>query len=206
MGKMTLAEDLLMKKIILSLLALAMLFSVSACSTNRPENAVKGGLEAFKQGKVEEIASFISDSEEEIDPKEYEEYKDVFKVLFGDLKYKIEKSTKTDDNNAVVSTTITSFKIGDAVAQAFVDFFSWALNQSMAGVEITEEVSKVKFIEITLEKVNELKKKPVTTTVDIKVTKDEKGNWKIEPDEKFIEALAGGLPAFLNNLEAMFES
>lgn len=187
-----------MKKLFITLITACLLLSLTACG-KKPESAVKGALDSIKSGNLKKLPEYVVDASDFEGP-DYDQFKELFNDIFKSMSYTIDKTETTDDKNAVVTTTITAPNVGEATKNAFVDFISWAIQQAVSEKELDEDEAGQKLIELVRENMTKLEGKTTTTTVDIEVIKDDKGNWKAKSDTDVVDAIMGGFLKAISDL------
>jgi hypothetical protein len=178
---------------------LLLCFVFTGCSSGEtPEKAVTNTLNAIKNLNYEEAQKYIVT--DELLKTEGVEDKYV-KYFVENISFKIISSAQEGDT-ATVKTEITNIDfrlpfgayIEQSLALTFENVFSE--KEPMSQEEIQKQTEQIL--------INELEKaeQTVTTTVDIKLTKDEKG-WRIDLTEELQDAILGGLMSIGKELEKM---
>lgn len=186
-----------MKKIISIVIALSLMIGMSGCGGETPEQAVSNALNAVKTANKDEASKYFdyntlvknAENGTTLDA----ESEEMVKLFFRDLSYQVESSSVNGDE-ATVKTEITntdmSLVLKNMIAQALPLAFS----------DISDEEMKDKTEQIFVDLLNSKDNKTVTNTVDIKLVKKD-GQWKINFDEKFGDALLGGMLSLVNSMK-----
>ncbi len=186
-----------MKKRILSLvLVLGLVFSMTGCGSDigKAESAVKGMFSALKDvdfekaGKYANIDDFGSMGDSELT----ENIEVVMETILDKLDYKIISSEQTDENTVIVKTEVTTTDMKPVVTDFFTEAFTYALSIAFKNPQPTEEETNKKMEEILVECASKPDLETVTNEIDIKVAKDENGEWKVDADETVVDTLLGG--------------
>lgn len=186
------------KTIITLLLCLVMTLSLSACGeVQKAETAVNNMFAAFKSLDFEQAQKYTDVASMKISTLEGKEgantnYDMYMKALFNRLDYKIVSSEKVDSNTVNVVTQITAIDMkpvfGDFVSTAL----QYAFENAFADPQPTEEETDKKMQELFLASATKPNLATVTNEVTIKVVKQGE-DWKIAPDDTFVDAVFGGL-------------
>ncbi len=110
--------------------------------------------------------------------------------VFDELEYEILTSEKIDKNTVHVKTKITAVDMKPVLKEFFVAYIQYAFANALADSQPTEEEVEAKAKEIFLESLENHGDVIVTNEVNIKVVREGK-EWKVQPDEAFVEALFG---------------
>ncbi|WP_409228806.1 DUF5105 domain-containing protein [Gudongella sp. SC589] len=185
-------------------LVFVLVFTLTGCSGESPEQAVTNAIEAIKDMDQEELSKYIeydelinTDDSTEMTEQEEEQAKSIFK----NLEYEIKSSTE-DGNTAVVNAEITNIDMGIVFSEMFMEMFSRAFEDAFSSDPMTEEESDEMMQELMTELMEKHKDNTVTNTVAIKLNKVD-NQWKIDLDDEFQNALMGNL---FNVVESMGEA
>lgn len=201
-----------MKKIISIFLALALTLSLSGCGEiNKAEKSVKNMFSALKNVDFEEAEKYvhIEDIEKATGENELNDYTTaIMENVFNNLEYEVISSEKVDSKNVTVKTKITATDMKPVLGEYISNAMQYAFSNAFSDSQENEEETDKKMQEILVECLTKPDLKTVTNDVDIKVVKTEDGNWEIDADEKFANAIMGGLievteeiNSSMNNLE-----
>lgn len=186
-----------MRKILLLLTSVMMVLGMAACggggggeeqSTNTPEAAVAGYLDAFKAVDQAKLNEYVTED----DMMYSEDTEDVSEaqVVFGNISYEI-KSVNAEEGSttATVTTDVTN-----------VDMT--AVMQSMMAAAMTESgdveaMDEEKSMEMLKQAIEDNKENKITKTVDIEVTKVD-DQWKVKSTDELLTVLSGGISQLFN--------
>jgi hypothetical protein len=111
-------------------------------------------------------------------------------------------SSSIEGDTATVKTEITNTDLklilGEYVKQAFAAAFANAFSSELSDEEMQKQSEQI-FIDLLKKKDN----KTITSTVDIKLSKNE-NSWKIDMNESLQDAVLGGFISAAKDLEASF--
>ncbi len=185
-----------MRKILLLLTSVMMVLGMAACggggggeeqSTNTPEAAVAGYLDAFKAVDQAKLNEYIT--KDDVMYSEDTESVTEAQVVFGNFTYEI-KSVNTDTEGvAIVTTDITNIDMT-------------AVMQSMMAAAMTESgdveaMDEEKSMEMLKQAIEDNKENKITKTVDIEVTKVD-DQWKVKSTDELLTVLSGGISQLFN--------
>ncbi len=185
-----------MRKILLLLTSVMMVLGMAACggggggeeqSTNTPEAAVAGYLDAFKAVDQAKLNEYVT--EDDVMYSEDTESVTEAQVVFGNFTYEI-KSVNTDTEGvAIVTTDITNIDMT-------------AVMQSMMAAAMTESgdveaMDEEKSMEMLKQAIEDNKENKITKTVDIEVTKVD-DQWKVKSTDELLTVLSGGISQLFN--------
>lgn len=180
-----------MKRLMAVLLAGIMLFAFAGCSpTKKAEKAVKSFLDATASLDIEKAKGYINGGDE--DELVFNEDIMLFgNELFGKMSYEIKETEEVDENtvNVIVEITNIDMKpvLGEFLRKALEFAFSNAYTE-----DITEEEIEENYVRILSECLSEenLEMKTMEATVRVVLVD---GEWKVEVDGEFMNAVLGGL-------------
>jgi hypothetical protein len=189
-----------LKVILSSILCLGMLTSCSQGES--PREAVEKALTATKSldevgmsnyFSYEELVDFDGVSNEKSVGKLVGEDKEKAKLFFSKLSYNI-VSSSVEKNTANVKTEITNLDMKSIMQEYFTEAFNLAMGDafSESDKQLSQEELVKKMEQMLIDTISKQDNKTVTATVDIKLTKSEKG-WKINMDKTLQDAITGGL-------------
>ncbi len=195
-----------LKIMVLALLVAAMTLSLTGCGEEKKaENAVAKMFEAFQGSEFEEAKNYVNfdalsdGATGEMDLKT----EMLMKNLFDRLEYKILSSQKIDGNKVEVAVEITAVDMKPVMQ----DYLKRALEyvfSNMGDSQPTDEEMEKKMEEFFVESASQPDLETVTNEVVVAVVKEDK-DWKVQPDEEFVNALFGGLREATEDLSANFE-
>lgn len=184
-----------MKKVLSLLTVFVLIISMTACGKSDPKASVSGFLGALKNSNIEEMSKYIvPDSEEngieEVFDSGDEFSEEAFKIAFSKLDYKI-LSSSVDGNTAVVETEINAPNLGkimtELIQEALPLVFASAFSEDASDDDVSDFMNT-----LFLDKVNSDDMPMVKKTVKINLV-EENGNWLINPDNDFVNAITGNL-------------
>lgn len=183
------------KSLIASVLMFVVMFTLTGCGeTEKAEATVSGMFVAFKNIDFDAASKYVNVDEintsEETDSISTEL---VMKTIFNKLDYKILSSEKIDDNTVNVKTEITATDMKPVLGDFFTKAMQYAFSTAFSDPQPTEDETNKKAEEMFIESASKDNLATVTNEVDIKVVKNKDGEWKVETDDTFINALLGGL-------------
>lgn len=185
-----------MRKILLLLTSVMMVLGMAACggggggeeqSTNTPEAAVAGYLDAFKAVDQAKLNEYVTED----DMMYSEDTEDVSEaqVVFGNISYEI-KSVNAEEGSttATVTTDVTNVDM-TAVMQSM-------MTAAMTESGDIEAMDEEKSMEMLKQAIEDNKDNTITKTVDIELTQVE-DKWKVKSTDELLTALSGGIaPTF----------
>lgn len=184
------------KSLIAIVLIFALMFTLAGCGEiKKAEATVNGMFTAFKNTDLDAASKYvnvdeINASEDKTDGISTEL---VMKTIFNKLNYKILSSEKIDDNTVKVKTEITVTDMKPVLGDFFTKAMQYAFSTAFSDPQPTEEETNKKAEEMFIESASKDDLATVTNEVDIKVVKNKDGEWKVETDDTFANALLGGL-------------
>lgn len=188
----------LVKIITTLVLCLAMVLSLSACGeVKQAETAVNNMFASFKSLDFEEAEKYTDLENMKISKFEGEQgaksnYEMYMKALFDRLDYQIVSSEKIDANTVNVVTKITAVDMKPVFSDFVSTAMEYAISNAFADPQPTEEETDKKMQELFLASATKPNLATVTNEVTIKVVKQGE-DWKIAPDDTFVDAVFGGL-------------
>lgn len=190
-----------MKKILLLLVSIIVVWGMVACGDNKeeqkeqssdieqeqysstPEAAVIGYLNSFQSGRQDKANQYVT--EDDIIYSVDAEDKDIatIQMLFGNITYKIKSENIEENDTASVITDITNVDM-NMVMQAIQS----SLKESSDSSNMTQEA-----IMTVIEKaIEQNKDNTVTQTVEIEVVKVNE-EWKVKTTSELLTAISGGV-------------
>ncbi len=189
-----------MKRLMAVLLAGIMLFAFAGCSpTAQAEKAVTALLDEMKNADFEEAAEYISGGANE--DSIFDEEAALFaENLVSRMEYEIIGSEEVDENTVNVSVSITNIDMKPVMSEFFVAALQYAFS-TMGSEETTEEETNAKMMEIFLECISKEDLAMITIEDTVSVVKAD-GEWGVEMDGEFTNAILGGLEDAANDLQS----
>ncbi|MDO4378395.1 MAG: DUF5105 domain-containing protein [Erysipelotrichia bacterium] len=175
-----------MKNILKVLLVLSMIITLTACG-EKPEKVVKTFLNNCKSGNLTEL--YAADEDNTMND---EQYAALFKTIFSKMSYKIKTTEMKSDNEAIVTTEITTIDMSSSFKDIINDYLNWVMGKVFSSEDLSEEEVAAKLSELLNTALERNKDKTITFTVDIRVTKDNNGKWQIDFNNTLMNALTGG--------------
>lgn len=186
-----------MRKILLLLTSVMMVLGMAACggggggeeqSTNTPEAAVVGYLDAFKAVDQAKLNEYVTE-DDVMYSEDTEGVNSEAQVVFGNISYEI-KSVNAEEGSttATVTTDVTNVDM-TAVMQSM-------MTAAMTESGDVEAMDEEKSMEMLKQAIEDNKENKITKTVDIEVTKVD-DQWKVKSTDELLTALSGGIaPTF----------
>lgn len=192
------------KRLTAIILVLVLALSMAGCNeVEKAETSVNNMFKAFKALDFEEAKKYV-DVTAMVPSQTKEGLTDdttmFMENLFDRLDYKIISSEKIDSKNVRVKTEITAVDMKSVLIEYIPDTVEYMFSVAFAYPQPTEEEIDEKLEEIFIEKLSETELSTVTTEVIIQVYKDG-SDWKIQPDDDFVDAIFGKLQAAIEELE-----
>lgn len=185
-----------LKKIISLFLSIFLMISLTACSTVKPQESVKGFLDAYKKGELDKAATYLVNGQEGIDEMtedEEEEYVKKMQDIIKDISYTIkeEKISEEDKNKATVKIEIEFNDVGSKLLKIMPEYMTYAIQLGMENKsddEMNKELSDklISLLSTDIEK--------VTRTIDIELSKKD-DKWLMENNDELNNALTGNIIA-----------
>lgn len=190
------------KKLMISVLAISMVLSMAACGkANTPTTVVEKQMQELKDEKVEtELSSLVSDAS--VAKKYGDDYKKLLKKI-QDFDYEV-SDEKVEGDSATVTVKITTYNFG----QAYKDMYNQVVQDANNG-KITSSTDLTSYIyKMMFQKMNALDKKNFKTSVKVKCTKNEDGDWEtnIDNNSDVEDAILGGVISLSNQNAASSKS
>lgn len=197
------------KSLLAIVLMFALMFTLAGCGEiKKAEATVNGMFTAFKNADLDAASKYVN--VDEINASEDKTYgistKLVMKTIFNKLDYKILSSEKIDDNTVKVKTEITVTDMKPVLGDFFTKVMQYAFSTAFSDPQPTEEETNKKAEEMFIESASKTDLATVTNEVDIKVFKNKDGEWKVETDDTFADALLGGLLDAAKELGSAFNN
>lgn len=166
-----------MKKILLIFGVLLSALTITGCSFGN--NTAKGAVEKFLDQYNNLSASVLTDLEEVItnddfNDKQKDEYRDILKKQYSDLKYEIVEETY-DGDTAVVTTKITVYDFYKVQNEAS-DYLTNNMDEFMND---NDAYDNSLFLDYKLKQMKNATD-TVEYTIDFNVVKNEDGDWAVE--------------------------
>ena len=190
-----------MKKVLVILLAVMMLFGIAGCQTAGPDKTVSDLLDAMKAWDTATLEEYMGLEEiygaadMDMSTEEAEMTEALMKALTANLDYKI-VDTKEKGDTAVVTAEITnvdmSVVLAEYITQVFALYFS--------GTEMTEEELNDAVLDLLVTSIENNQENLVTNTVDIELSKID-DEWVITADDAFYNAVFGGMMTAVEDWE-----
>ena len=201
-----------MKKIrslIAIVLMFTLMFALTGCGeTKKAEATVNSMFAAFKNTDFDAASKYVN--VDEINSSEGEtdgiSTKLVMKTIFNKLDYKILSSEKIDNGTVKVKTEITVTDMRPVLGDFFTKAMQYAFSTAFSDPQPSEEETNKKAEEMFIESASKDDLETVTNEVDIEVVKTKNGEWKIETDDIFANALLGGLLDATKEMENAFNN
>jgi hypothetical protein len=172
-------------------------------SEDSPEHTVTEVLNALKIMDKKTVENHFTQEELFAIEKKENNFnnKEIEKLFFKNLDYKI-KSSSADGDTAIVKTEITNLDMKSIMGEYISSAMGLAMLNAFTtdGSAISEEELNIKTEEMLINMLSRADNKKVTTTVDIKLSKNE-NEWRIDIQEDLQDALTGGTIAFREELE-----
>lgn len=184
------------KSLLAIVLMFILMFTLVGCGEiKKAEATVNGMFTAFKNTDLDVASKYVN--VDEINASEDKtdgiSTKLVMKTIFNKLDYKILSSEKIDDNTVKVKTEITVTDMKPVLGDFFTKAMQYAFSTAFSDPQPNEEETNKKAEEMFIESASKGDLATVTNEVDIKVVKNKDGEWKVETDDTFANALLGGL-------------
>lgn len=197
------------KSLLAIVLMFALMFTLAGCGEiKKAEATVNDMFTAFKNADLDAASKYVN--VDEINASEDKTYgistKLVMKTIFNKLDYKILSSEKIDDNTVKVKTEITVTDMKPVLGDFFTKVMQYAFSTAFFDPQPTEEETNKKAEEMFIESASKADLATVTNEVDIKVFKNKDGEWKVETDDTFADALLGGLLDAAKELGSAFNN
>jgi hypothetical protein len=209
-----------MKKLLGLICAGIAAFSLAACGSVSPSDAVDHMLKAVKSQDADTVKSyydgdvdtalgdFTSIFDENTSEDLTDDQKAILKKLTNkllDFDYSIGEE-KISGDSATVSVKFTTYKFGSMFDSVLSEYMQKAFTYAFSDTEVSDEKTE-EFLYDSLEKqLDQLKEKNYTKTVDISLKKTDDG-WKVEKlDGDEIDAITGGVYSTMETWSKAFDS
>lgn len=184
------------KKIISLFLIIVFTTALTACSTAKPQESVKGFLDSYKKGELDKAATYLVDGQEGIDEMtedDEEEYVKKMQDIIKDISYTIkeEKISEEDKNKATVKVEIEFNDVGSKLLKVMPEYMTYAIQLGMENKsddEMNKELSD-KLLSLLSTDIEKVKR-----TIDIDLSKKD-DKWLIENNDELNNALTGNIMA-----------
>jgi len=178
-----------MKKLILAITMIAILFSFTACAEEeKPESVVDQYFQAAQQLDIEKMGTTISPtntaglaetenflkSEEDVYSNYFIEY---IKGNAEKMTYTIKETTE-DGDQAVVTVDCKYIDVGPVLEATINEVFSKVFDMAMAGTEMTEEETAQMFVDTMKTQAESIDETYTEKTIDINMERSD-GQWYI---------------------------
>ena len=197
------------KSLLAIVLMFALMFTLAGCGEiKKAEATVNGMFTAFKNADLDAASKYVNVDEINAsgDKTDGISTKLVMKTIFNKLDYKILSSEKIDDDTVKVKTEITVTDMKPVLGDFFTKAMQYAFSTAFSDPQPTEEETNKKAEEMFIESASKDDLATVTNEVDIKVVKNKDGEWKVETDDTFANALLGGLLDAAKELGSAFNN
>ncbi|AJA50032.1 hypothetical protein CPAST_c40020 [Clostridium pasteurianum DSM 525 = ATCC 6013] len=187
----------LIRKGILMFILTSLVLTLLACGA-KPDESVKNFFEAAKKSDFTTMVNYIkkdvNKSNFKYDDKDQEK---VIKSVFSKVSYEI-VSSSVDGKNATVKTKVTSLDLPKIYGKTVSDLMPSLLASAFSNANSDDAKNQV--IQTFINDLNDPNASKTTTEVDIKLVKDNKSGWLIEPNDDLVNAITGNFnKAFANN-------
>lgn len=146
-----------------------------------PEEAVSIALDYLKANNSDSfVAMCVNEDGSAVENNAF------LQVASSNLDYKINSSTKVDDDNYIVNTDITNIDI------VSIYFYSAKATLQIQAMQSTEELTDQDVVNALNQAILSNKPEPNTINTDVKVTKVN-GSWKVVSDLAFNNAVLGSV-------------
>ncbi len=201
-----------MKKVLSSILALAMMLSLVACGKQAtPESIIDETLKSIQSLDRDSILELYN-LEEDVDgllaDEDVDQVMEIMELLLSKMTYTMGESTVDEENGtAVVSVTITNTDMSDVIER----FMNAALEYGLkyAFLPADQQPSDEEVNEALYAKLKELLASPdnktVTITVDVPMALED-GEWVVTDEILFSDAVYGGLLTAIEEMNAKLDA
>lgn len=202
------------KKLLLPALAIITALMLTACGSSGPEKTVDNFMKSYKDLNLEEGKKYVATELEEdyknkideegdgLTPEDlasaegFQEFKDSFKKLTKQMKYKV-TDTKVDGDNAEIKVDFTYADASEPIMTSASEMFGQLMGLAFSGQEMTEEEAAEKMTAILFNTVTgnlkDFKAETKNSSGVIKLAKEE-NEWVItEFDDSALNALLFGV-------------
>ena len=135
-----------MKKVLVVVLTLALVFSMSACGkASGPEGTVSGFCDAMKTLDLNKMKSYVKSgsSDKDLDMSGVpEDLLSIIRTWSKDLKYKVNKA-ETDGSKSTVKVDFNYTDTSPVIKAAMADYLGKALTQALSGNTSEEALTKL---------------------------------------------------------------
>lgn len=158
-----------------------------------PRKSVESMLQAIKSADFKKASEYVDTSKlENVPGMGQEDAKEMEKVYYESLKWKVHKITEEKDTAKVeIEVTNKNFKT------VYTNYFQKAVLGAFSGQTMSDEETK----EYLKEQVKSAD--TMTTTQTINLTKKD-GKWMIENDENLMKAIYPGMADAINSISSLF--
>ncbi len=196
-----------MKKVFSYILFIALILSMTACTSSQgPEKVVDKAMQAIKAMDKEELSKYmdiddlLGDDDSTINTEAISE--EEVSVLFENIDYKI-NSSNIDGDSAIVNLDIENIDMGLVLGQFLEEAFTFAFSDAFSDNSLSDEEMEAAMTDLFLEIIEKNKDNTVSNNVDVGLNKVD-GQWKIDIDEDFQNALTGNLIDMINSMGDIF--
>jgi hypothetical protein len=187
------------KKYILIVMIMLLVAIFTGCQKGKaiPEETISLFFNSIKNGDIESCQSQLMTNEqisEKIFPNKDEKLKEIFEIAYKKLGYEIVE-TKIDKSgdNAEINVDIYAPDFVEIIAQSANEAYEFTKNNDSENGDIDKVNTSDKIMaEIMVDKINSEDMPMIKTLVTVDMIKKDE-SWKIEPNEDFFAAIAGGL-------------
>jgi len=194
------------RKITTILLVCLLSISLMGCSrTTKAESAVEGMLQSFKNLDFKEAKTYM-DNQDTTNINDFnKEDSAVLEGLFDKFNYEILSTELLDANNAIVKVKITTPDMKYVVTDLIGQIMNYIFSNIFADPQPSVEEMTEKMEEMVNECFSDPDLKILTYEIDVKVRKNENGEWKITMDDVLMNSILGGLLEAAEKLVTVFE-
>ncbi|EJO5347241.1 DUF4878 domain-containing protein [Clostridium botulinum] len=179
--------------------------SLTGCSP-KPDETVKGFLQAIKQQDVKKAVTFINVKSgykelkiDELDGLQGKEGEKVLKAFLSKFDYSLGDVEK-NGNTATAEVVITTIDLGKISTKIIDEVLPDIMSKAFSQKKIDTKKQQDAVIQNMLKSINDPNAPKIKTNVSIKLVKDDNG-WIIEPDEELANAVSGNFYSVVKNLQ-----
>lgn len=183
-------------KTIVLALVLALMLSGCGNPAKKAEEAVNNAFAALQKADFEELGKYVTDAEpfggdtmglvEDVDA--------LGDAMYGRMEYKITSSELQDDGSVTVTADFTNVDMAKAFDSWYANIFAFMTSDEAQGLSQEELIARSSEMLFDTIKTAE---DTITTSVEMTVSKNEKGKWVISTDNALIDAASGGIVSAL---------
>ncbi|MCH5188568.1 MAG: hypothetical protein J1F63_09205 [Oscillospiraceae bacterium] len=181
-------------------LIIALMFLLTGCGNpaKKAEEAVNSAFAALQKADFEELGKYVTNAEpfggdtmglvDDVDA--------LGDAMYGRMEHKITSSELQKDGSVTVTADITNVDMSKAFDSWYTAIFAFMTSEEAKSLNQEELIARSSEMLFNTIKTAE---DTITTTVDITVSKNEKGKWQLEVDNDLIDAASGGIVSVLGN-------